>query len=80
MAFGVLLFPFLIASKLHSTISIVGLLLSQFVMFTPAIMQSGDLAAVDQQWTAIEKSTSIDTVEGVSISQVRVGRIGEQTT
>ena len=38
--FSVLLFQFLVASHLHSTITIIGLLRSQFVTFMPTTMQA----------------------------------------
>lgn len=42
MAFGVLLFPCLVASQLHTTINIFGVLYSQIATFRPATIQPSD--------------------------------------
>jgi hypothetical protein len=72
MAIGVLLFPCLVASQIHSTADIVSLLYSRFVMVAPATVQPSDS---QQQLISKEQPvvnlTSIDASEGDSISWVR---------
>ncbi len=69
MALGVLLFPCLIASQLHSTVNIVGLF--PFVAFTPTTMQPDDSQQSIGKERLVENATSIDCAEGAPISQVR---------
>lgn len=71
VAFGVLLLPCLIASQLHSTIKVVGLLHPPPAAFKPATMQSGDSQQSIGKEQPLENITSIGSTDGASISQVR---------
>ena len=68
VAFGVLLFPCLIASQLHSTINIVGLF--PLVTFTPTVMPSDDSQQSIGKERPVENVAPVDSVEGAPISQV----------
>jgi len=70
MAFGVLLFPCLIASQLHATINIV-LLRSPFILFTPAAMQPSDSQQPIGKEQAAENVTSIGSTDGTHTIYVR---------
>ena len=68
VAVGVLLFPCLIASQLHSTVSIVGLF--SFVTFTPTTMPSDNLQQSIGKERPAENVAPDDSVEKAPISQV----------
>ena len=69
VAFGVLLFPCLVASQLHTTINVVGVLHSQISTFTPATIQPSD----SQQSTSKEQPMlNLTPTEGTPIIQVSV--------
>jgi len=70
MAFGVLLFPCLFASQLHSTIHVV-LLRSPFILFTPAAMQPGHSQQSIGKEQAAENVTSIGSTDGTHTIHVR---------
>ena len=68
IAFGVLLFPCLIASQLHSTVNIV--ILFPFVTFPPTTMPSDDSQQSIGRERPVENVAPIDSVERAPISQV----------
>lgn len=73
VAFGVLLFPCLVASQIHSTISIIRLLHSQSPASTPATTQPNDgQESIGKKEQPVANLTSIDTVKKASTGQVRV--------